>query len=76
MPLLFELGLEGLFDTVILIKADPALCKKRSSLKDFDKRSDRFTSDEGKKADITITNNGTLAEFETSISHSMEGIIA
>jgi dephospho-CoA kinase len=76
IPLLFELGLENLFDLTIFVKTDPEICKIRSSLSFFQERQSRHFSNEEKekKADITITNNGTLADFKTSIIHLMEGI--
>ncbi len=77
MPLLFELSLQDLFDTTILVKADPNLCFLRSDLPDFQKRNTRFLPVEEKerKADYTITNNGTFADFQKSIESLMEGII-
>ncbi|MCH9621821.1 MAG: Dephospho-CoA kinase [Chlamydiia bacterium] len=76
-PLIFELNLEKLFDVTVLIKADKNLCKERSSFADFDRRHKRFMKNEEKEslADITIPNNGSIANFTKSIESSMEGII-
>ena len=67
-----------MFDITIFVKTKPSICEQRSSLKDFALRNKRLFSPEKKeeKADITITNNGTIAEFNNSIQRSMEGIIA
>jgi dephospho-CoA kinase len=77
VPLLFELSLEDLFDITIFVKADPKLCSLRSTLPDFKKRLSRFLPQEEKekKADYTITNNGTFADFQKSIESLMKGII-
>ena len=77
VPLLFELSLEELFDTTVLVKTNLEVCKERSSLEDISKRNDRLLTNEEKerKADITITNNSTIADFNHNIQCSMEGII-
>jgi len=77
VPLLFELSLEDLFDTTILVKADPKLCSLRSTFPDFQKRMSRFlpAEEKEKRADYTITNNGTFADFQKRIESLMEGII-
>lgn len=77
VPLLFELSLENLFDKTIFVDTKEALCKKRSSLKDITLRNERFfpSSLKREKASITLTNNGSLAEFKQKIHHCMEGII-
>lgn len=77
VPLLFELSLEDYFDKTVLVKTDLEICKKRSRLKDIEKRNKRLLSNEEKekRADITISNNGTLADFNNNIHSCIEGII-
>ncbi len=77
VPLLFELSLEDLFDTTVFVKTDTELCSLRSAFPDFQKRMNRFlpAEEKEKKADYTITNNGTFADFQKSIESLMEGII-
>jgi dephospho-CoA kinase len=76
VPLLFELNMQGLFDITILVKGDKKLRKERSSFSDFERRDDRFMKCEDKErlATITISNNGSKADFTHSIQSSMEGI--
>jgi dephospho-CoA kinase len=78
VPLLFELSLENLFDLTLFVKTDPKICKQRSSLTFFEERNSRLLPNalKEKMATITITNNGNLADFKTSIIQTMEGIIA
>ncbi|MCH9617204.1 MAG: Dephospho-CoA kinase [Chlamydiia bacterium] len=77
VPLLFELSLDGYFDKTILVKTDQRICEQRSSVKDIRKRNSRHLSnnEKEKRADFTITNNGTLADFNNNIHSLIEGII-
>jgi dephospho-CoA kinase len=77
VPLLFELSLDGYFDKTILVKTDNKICEERSSIEDIRKRNSRLLSnnEKEKRADITITNNGSLEDLNNNIHSLIEGII-
>ena len=72
VPLLFETGLEGLFDAVVSVVAHRALTEKRSAasgLTGLGGRSGRQLSQAEKAARAThvVSNDGTLADLEAKI---------
>lgn len=75
-PLLFELGLEKLFDTTIFVDCDDQLCKERSSVSFFDERLKRQLSDKQKRslATLTISNKGPMDDFVQTIKSSIKGL--
>jgi dephospho-CoA kinase len=77
VPLLFELGLEDLFDVTVFVNTKESICRNRTQLKDFDARATRNLPAEYKeqKAMFTITNNGSIADFKNCIYKMMKGII-
>lgn len=77
IPLLFELSLQNFFDYIILVKAPRAICKNRSNVSFFSSRWDRFDSytEKEKKANITINNSDTIANFKNTIANTVQGII-
>ena len=70
VPLLYESDLAKHFDTVIAVIADPKLSRARSKHKvDFEERIQRQLAPHEKaaRADIVITNNGSLKELEEQV---------
>ncbi len=70
-PLLFEIGFNSWFDTVVYMTADTPILKNRFTGKgfteeEFSKRSARFLPEEKKigLSDIVIHNNGSLKQLE------------
>jgi len=78
IPLLFETGAEGAYDTTIaVVSADPR-CRERSLKKGFDhqKRMQHQLSQEEKaaKADIVIENNGSIKDLEHQVKKVIDSI--
>jgi dephospho-CoA kinase len=74
VPLLFETGMEKLFDAVVCIVAERERREERaarSGLSALDGRSGRQLSQEEKAARSThvISNDGSLAELDAKIAH-------
>lgn len=66
IPLLFETGMEDLFDTVVVVKADPEVCRHRfGNERQYTKRMQRqiSTEEKEKRADFVLSNNGSLEEL-------------
>ena len=71
VPLLFEAGLEGVFDAVVCIVAEDAERERRAAgLAGFEGRSERQLSQDEKAARAThvIDNDGTLADLDAKIA--------
>lgn len=72
IPLLYEAGMEGFYDAVITVAADPMISKERfqkttgKSAEEFEKRSKQQMqiNEKAQKADYVIINNGSLQELE------------
>lgn len=79
VPLLFEAGLEGFFDTVITVVADPAICRKRyqatakGDLENYDKRIQRQwdLDEKARRANFVIKNNSSLQDLEAETKKLM-----
>jgi dephospho-CoA kinase len=70
IPLLFEIGMENEFDTVIAVVCDEKIAKDRSQhFGNSASRSNRqlSTSIKAAKADFVITNNGDLNLLRTAV---------
>ena len=72
-PLLFEAGLDGLYDATIAIVADESVRAERAGARGHeavDERAARQLSQEEKasRATFTVRNDGTLGELETRLS--------
>lgn len=75
IPLLYESESEHLFDNVIAVVADPALCRQRfqqsknSSSEEFERRMLRqmHPLEKAAKADHVIYNNGDLEELKENV---------
>lgn len=74
IPLLYEIGAEERFDTVIAVVADEKIAKKRFvekgfSEEEFERRSQRQLKPEEKasKAHFILTNNGTMENLRKAV---------
>jgi len=72
-PLLFEAGMEGIYDATVAIVADEAVRARRAAARGHvgvDSRAARQLSQEEKarRATFTVTNSGTLEELERELS--------
>jgi dephospho-CoA kinase len=73
VPLLFESGMEGVFDATIAVIADEAVRAERAGARghaSVDERGGRQLPQEEKaqKADYTVRNDGTLEELRETLS--------
>jgi dephospho-CoA kinase len=72
VPLLFEAGVEGAFDTTIAVVADERLRQRRAASRDhraIDERAARQMTQEEKarRADHVIRNDGSLEDLEREV---------
>ena len=74
IPLIQEIGRSSEFDVIVAVICDEVLAKKRFvqegfTQEDYDRRMSRQWNQKEKanKADFTLTNNGTLEEFEQEV---------
>ena len=72
-PLLFEAGLDGLYDATIAVVADEAVRSERAAARGHeavDERARRQLTQEEKaaRATYTVRNDGTVDELETALS--------
>ncbi len=79
VPLLFEAGIEGLFDATIAVFADEALRTERAAARGHENvegRDDRqLTQDEkAARADHVVRNDGTLEELEVAMAEVLNEI--
>ena len=81
VPLLFEVGWEFFFDTVITVDAEQSICQKRClakglSFEEYFLRKQRQISSEEKikRADFVIINNGTLQDLKNQVKKIIETI--
>jgi dephospho-CoA kinase len=73
VPLLFEAGMDGIFDATLAIVADEALRSERAAVRGHEavaERAARQLSQEEKahRATYTVHNDGTVAELENKLS--------
>ncbi|MHB8234891.1 MAG: dephospho-CoA kinase [Solirubrobacteraceae bacterium] len=81
VPLLFEAGLEGLYDATIAVVSDEALRRERASARGHalaDERSARQLSQEEKarRATYVVRNDGTVQELEQELSAVLDKLEA
>jgi dephospho-CoA kinase len=79
VPLLFESGMEGVFDTTIAIVADEQVRRDRASARDhrsLDERTARQLSQEEKagRAAYVVANNGSVEQLERTLSSVLENL--
>jgi dephospho-CoA kinase len=73
VPLLFESGMEAVFDKTIAVVADEETRRRRAAARGHElveaRAARQLTQDEkAQKADFVVTNDGTLEELETKLS--------
>jgi dephospho-CoA kinase len=73
VPLLFEAGMEGVFDATIAVTADEALRARRAEGRGHEKvdsRTSRQLSqrEKAERADYVVENHGSLAELEERLA--------
>lgn len=72
-PLLFEAGMEGIYDATVAVVADEQVRARRAAARGHvsaDERAARHLSQEEKarRATYTVTNSGTIEELERELS--------
>lgn len=77
VPLLFESGMESVFDKTIVVVADEEVRAGRAAARGHQLVAERtarqLTQDEkSQKADFVVRNDGTLEELETKLSDVLE----
>lgn len=83
VPLLFELGIEGCFDVVIVVIADRKLRVKRLMDRDDVSREDAETllshqlpdEDKATRAEFVIKNDGSFAQMIRSVDHLYKDLV-
>ncbi len=77
VPLLFEAGMEEVFDSTIAVVADEAVRERRAGARghaSVDERAGRqlTQAEKAEKADFTVRNDGSLTELRESLSQVLE----
>ena len=77
VPLLFESGMEEVFDSTIAVVADEAVREQRAGARghaSVDERAGRqlTQTEKAEKADFTVRNDGSLKELRKSLSQVLE----
>jgi dephospho-CoA kinase len=73
VPLLFEAGMEGLFDRTVAVVADDAVRERRAAARGHASVAERAgrqlsQAEKSERADFTVRNDGSLAELKESLS--------
>ena len=73
VPLLYEVGSDGQFDSVVVITAPDELRRERSSVA-VEEREQRFLDEDDKvaRADFAYVNDGTIDELDAFVAGVME----
>jgi dephospho-CoA kinase len=79
VPLLFEAGMEGVFDKTIAVVADEELRAERAGGRGHElveeRTSAQLSQDEkSQRADFTVRNDGTLPELEEKLSELLDSL--
>jgi dephospho-CoA kinase len=77
IPLLFESGMDALYDATIAIVADEQLCRERAAARGHELQAQRtarqLSQDEkGRRATFTVRNDGTERELEEKLSEILD----
>jgi len=81
IPLLFEAGIEGVFDVTLAVVADEAIRAERAAARDHEALEGRtgrqLTQDEkAARADYVIRNDGSLEDLEAAMAAILEELRA
>jgi len=73
VPLLFESGMEGVFDSTVAVVADEALREERAGARGHEAVEGRTSrqlgqQEKAERADYVVENDGTLADLEAKLS--------
>ena len=79
VPLLFEAGMEGVFDKTVAVVAEESLRAQRAGGRGHEhvegRTSAQLSQDEkSQRADFTIRNDGTLQELEEKLSKLLDSL--
>ena len=79
VPLLFESGMEAVFDKTIAVIADEELRAERAGARGHEGLEGRTSAqlsqhEKSQRADFTIRNDGTLQEFEGKLSELLDSL--
>jgi dephospho-CoA kinase len=79
LPLLFESGMEGVFDKTVAVVAEEELRAERAGGRGHEglegRTSAQLSQDEkSQRADFTVRNDGTLPELEEKLSKLLESL--
>ena len=79
VPLLFESGMEGVFDKTIAVVAEEAVRAERAAARGHEavegRTSAQLSQDEkSQRADFAIRNDGTLQELEEKLSKLLDSL--
>jgi dephospho-CoA kinase len=80
VPLLFESGMEAVFDSTIAVVADEAVRTERAGTRGHmgvESRTSRQLAQEDKarRADVVVRNDGTLEDLEQALSRALAKIV-
>ena len=79
VPLLFESGMEAVFDATIAVIADEAIREERAAARGHAAVAERAgrqlsQAQKAERADFTVRNDGSLDELKQTLSHVLEKI--
>ena len=80
VPLLFEAGMEPVFDATIAVTADEAVRARRAAGRGHERVDSRASrqlsqSEKAERADFTVENDGSLAELEDRLALVLEDLV-
>ena len=79
VPLLFEAGMEGVFDRTVAVVAEEGLRAERAGGRGHEGLEGRTSAqlsqeEKSHRADFTVRNDGTLSELEKKLSELLESL--
>ena len=79
VPLLFEAGMEGVFDATIAVVADEAVRSRRAGARGHERVDSRASrqltqQEKAERATFVVQNDGTVAELEERLAQVLTGL--
>jgi dephospho-CoA kinase len=79
VPLLFEAGIEGIFDATVAVVADEQTRARRAGSRDHRGLGGRQTrqlsqEEKARRADQVVHNDGTLEDLERGMGQALEAV--